>query len=158
MISFYSMRVFSSFWFLWIYCVFLICGYPFSSMLISSYICLLWTDSHIGSDILKRICIFLLSFPTFHDFSVLFYIFIFILLLFLVFVITFTTSFFFSFWSVYWLIQVSYFPVVIFFFPYLFVLFCLEKTFQYFLWDMFSIVGFFLLFWEILYFFSYSKW
>ena len=43
-------------------------------------------------------CIFLLSFPTFYDFDVLFYIFMFIFLLLLVFIITFTNRFFPFFW------------------------------------------------------------
>ena len=76
-ISFYFMLLLS-FWFLWTYCMFLVCGCPFSSIFVPSFICLHWSNSHIGLDTLKkRICIFLLSFPTFYDFGVLFYIFIF---------------------------------------------------------------------------------
>ena len=46
----------------------------FSSMLTPSYICLLQPDSHIVSNtfLKKRVQIFLLSFPTFYDFEVLF--------------------------------------------------------------------------------------
>ena len=75
---------------LWLLC--------FLNLLTPSCICILWPNSHIGSNILfflKRIYIFSLSFPTFWFWSLFLNIFMFVLLLFLMFIIAFTVDFFF---------------------------------------------------------------
>ena len=65
------MLVFSSLWFLWTYCLFIICGYcGFSSMLTHYYIYLLQSGSHMSSNTFFKNKIYIFSHPssTFYDF------------------------------------------------------------------------------------------
>ena len=104
MISFNFVLMSSSFWFLWMYYLFLICGssvfYVCLPLILSA--CFRLIVIWLKNILMKTVYIFLLSFPTFYEFDILFFIFMFILLPFFVFINAFTSTFFFK--SVYWLI------------------------------------------------------